>query len=58
MITEFKTGGLTGSPTSKSSGDGIVKLILIVAVLYAGYRFVVKPMLDAKNTNETNLADD
>ena len=67
MIKTFSTtsapstgGGTTpsGTPSGTSSGTssgGMNKIILAVVVLgaiYVGYRFVIKPMMDAKKANQ------
>jgi hypothetical protein len=62
MIKKFETnfgsstptGGSTGGTTSGSGSNTLVKALLVVGVLYLGYKFVVKPMLDRKKSEEAN----
>jgi preprotein translocase subunit SecG len=52
MIRKFDTsfgGGTSGSSTSSGSNKGIITLIMVVAVGFVAYKFVVKPMLDKRN---------
>lgn len=49
MITNFNTPQVGGS---KGGGMSITTVILLLAVAYGTYRFVIKPMLDKdKNDN-------
>lgn len=53
-ITPSTGGGTTPSGTA-SGGGGMNKIIMAVVVLgaiYVGYRFVVKPMMDAKKAKQ------
>ncbi len=55
MIKKFDTnfGGGSASTSSGSSSKGIITLIVVVAIGFLGYKFIVKPMLDKKNSDET-----
>ena len=49
------TGGSAPSTSGTTSGGGMNKIVLAVVILgaiYVGYRFVVKPMMDAKKAKE------
>ena len=63
MIKSFNTsvspspsaGGSTASTSGTTSGGGMNKIVLAVVILgalYVGYKFVVKPMMDAKKANQ------
>lgn len=62
MIKKFDTnfsspapaGGSTGGTTTGNGGSTIVKALLVVGALYLGYKFIVKPMLDKKKSQEAN----
>ena len=62
MIKKFDTnfsspasaGGSTGGTTSGNGSNTIVKALLVVGALYLGYKFIVKPMLDKKKSEEAN----
>jgi hypothetical protein len=48
------TGGSTGGATGGNGSNTIVKALLVVGALYLGYKFIVKPMLDKKKSEEAN----
>jgi hypothetical protein len=52
--TPAPTGGATGGATGGNGGGTIVKVLLVVGALYLGYKFIVKPMLDKKKSEEAN----
>jgi hypothetical protein len=55
MIKKFDTsfgGGASmssTSSTSSSSSKGLITLLVVVAVGFIGYKYVVKPMLERKD---------
>jgi hypothetical protein len=56
MIKKFDTsfgGGASmsnTSSTSSSSSKGIITLIAVVGIAFIGYKFIVKPMIEKRNT--------
>ena len=62
MIKKFDTnfgstspsGGSTGGSSGGNGSGTIVKALIVIGALYLGYKFIVKPMLDRKNSEEEN----
>lgn len=55
MIKKFDTsfgGGTSGSSTSSSSSKGLITLLVVVAVGFIGYKYVIKPMIDKNKENK------
>jgi hypothetical protein len=65
MIKSFNTasapstgGGATSSATSSATPSGggsmnkIIMAVVVLGAIYVGYRFVIKPMMDAKKANQ------
>ena len=54
MIKKFDTsfGGSGSGSTSTGSGSskGIITLIAVVGIAFIGYKFIVKPMLEKRDT--------
>lgn len=56
MIKKFNTSvAPSAGTTTATSGGGMNKIVMAVialGALYVGYRFIVKPMMDAKNAKQ------
>ena len=61
MIKSFNTasapstgGGATPSATPSGGGsmNKIIMAVVVLGAIYVGYRFVIKPMMDAKKANQ------
>lgn len=56
MIKKFDTSfggsgsGSTSTGSSSSSSKGIITLIAVVGIAFLGYKFIVKPMLEKRDT--------
>ena len=50
MITTFDTSTTKGS--SKGSMNKVIMIIVIGAGLYFGYKYIVKPAMDKRKTND------
>lgn len=54
MITEFNTSAPAGGGGNGASkgGNGMFTVLVVAAVLFAGYVFVVKPMMEKNQRDD------
>jgi hypothetical protein len=48
--TSFGGSGSGSTSTGSSSSKGIITLIAVVGIAFIGYKFIVKPMLEKRDT--------
>ena len=48
--TSFGGSGSGSTSTGSSSSNGIITLIAVVGIAFIGYKFIVKPMLEKRDT--------
>jgi hypothetical protein len=48
--TSFGGSGSGSTSTGSSSSKGIITLIAVVGIAFLGYKFIVKPMLEKRDT--------
>lgn len=48
--TSFVGSGSGSTSTGSSSSKGIITLIAVVGIAFLGYKFIVKPMLEKRDT--------
>jgi hypothetical protein len=48
--TSFGGSGSGSTSTGSSSSKGIITLIAVVGIAFIGYKFIVKPMIEKRNT--------
>lgn len=50
--TSFGGSGSGSTSTGSSSSKGIITLIAVVGIAFIGYKFIVKPMLEKRDTEK------
>jgi len=48
--TSFGGSGSGSTSTGSSSSRGIITLIAVLGIAFIGYKFIVKPMIEKRNT--------